>query len=106
MGVTVQQAVEGLVKAGADIVGSNCGNGIKNMLKIAEEFIKYSPLPVSIRSNAGLPELKDGTAYFPETPKFMSEWSMELKKMGVKIIGGCCGTTPEHIAAIKKRVEN
>jgi 5-methyltetrahydrofolate--homocysteine methyltransferase len=106
MGVTIEQAVKGLADAGADILGSNCGNGIQNMLKIAEEFIKHSSVPISIRSNAGLPELKNGTAYYPETPDFMSEWCKELKKIGVKIIGGCCGTTPEHIAAIKKIVLN
>lgn len=106
MGVSVKQAAKGLTDAGADILGSNCGNGIQNMLKIAEEFIKHSPLPISIRSNAGLPELKNGTASYPESPEFMSEWCKELKKIGVKIIGGCCGTTPQHIAAIKKIVLN
>jgi 5-methyltetrahydrofolate--homocysteine methyltransferase len=101
MGVTIEQAAKRLQDAGADIVGSNCGNGIANMIKIAEEFKKHTTLPVIIRSNAGLPFLQNGKAVFPETPEFMAEQSRELIKHGVKIIGGCCGTTPEHITALK-----
>jgi len=102
MGTTVVQAAEGLAAAGADVVGSNCGNGILNMVKIAEEFTKHTALPIIIQSNAGLPVLKDGMSVFPDSPEFMAEKSRDLKKIGVKIIGGCCGTTPEHIFAIKK----
>jgi 5-methyltetrahydrofolate--homocysteine methyltransferase len=104
MGVSIEQAAKGLADAGADILGSNCGNGIANMVKIAGEFKKNTTLPIIIRSNAGLPILKDGIAIFPETSEFMAEKSLALLKTGVKIIGGCCGTTPEHIAAIKKMV--
>jgi len=105
MGVSIQQAVEGLSEAGADIVGSNCGNGIENMLKIAAEFAEHSSLPLLIQSNAGLPELKDGKAVYSEKPEFMAEESMKLVDCGVRIIGGCCGTTPEHIAALRKRID-
>lgn len=104
MGTTVAQAAEGLAAAGADVVGSNCGNGILNMVKIAEEFAKHTALPIIIQSNAGIPVLKDGISVFPESPEFMAEKSRDLKKTGVKIIGGCCGTTPEHIFAMKKAV--
>ncbi len=104
MGTTVAQAAEGLAAAGAGVVGSNCGNGILNMVKIAEEFAKHTTLPIIIQSNAGIPALKDGMSVFPESPEFMAEKSLALKKLGVKIIGGCCGTTPEHIFAIKKAV--
>lgn len=105
MGVSVQQAVAGLTEAGADIIGSNCGNGIENMVKIAAEFARHSDFPLLIQSNAGLPELKDGLAVYAETPDFMAEQSLKLVDCGVKIIGGCCGTTPKHIAAIRKRVD-
>jgi 5-methyltetrahydrofolate--homocysteine methyltransferase len=104
MGVSIEQAAKGLADAGADILGSNCGNGIANMIKIAEEFKKHTTLSIIIRSNAGLPILKDGIAIFPETSEFIAEKGHELLNTGVKIIGGCCGTTPEHIAAIKKMV--
>ncbi len=102
MGVNIEKATKELEAAGADIIGSNCGNGIENMIEIAKEFKKYSTLPLIIQSNAGLPEIKDDTAVYPETPAFMAEKSKELAAVGVSIIGGCCGTTPEHIRAISK----
>ncbi|MBI4811109.1 MAG: homocysteine S-methyltransferase family protein [Ignavibacteriales bacterium] len=101
MGVTIEQTIKGLTEAGADIIGSNCGNGMENMIKIAREFNKHSTLPIIIQSNAGLPVMKDEVLTYPETPDFMANKSKELVEAGVKIIGGCCGTTPEHIAAIK-----
>ncbi len=104
MGVSVRQAVEGLAEAGADIVGSNCGNGIENMILIAREFKQHSSVPIIIQSNAGLPEMKDGALVYPETPEFMAEKCRELVDMGVSIIGGCCGTTPEHIRAMKAMI--
>ena len=106
MGATVPQAARELVEAGADAVGSNCGNGIQNMIKIAEEFAKCSALPIIIQSNAGIPSVRDGVTVFPESPAFMAEKSKELKRIGVKIIGGCCGTTPEHILAIRKALRD
>lgn len=105
MGVSVEQAIKGLVEAGADIVGSNCGNGIENMVRIASEFSAQTDIPLLIQSNAGLPELKDGVAVYSESPEFMAEQCLKLIDCGVKIIGGCCGTTPEHIAAIRHRVD-
>jgi 5-methyltetrahydrofolate--homocysteine methyltransferase len=105
MGVTVMQAARDLAAAGADIVGSNCGNGIENMVRIAAEFRKHSALPLLIQSNAGLPETtRDGLVY-PESPEFMAAACPELVAFGVGIIGGCCGTTPEHVAAIRKTVD-
>jgi 5-methyltetrahydrofolate--homocysteine methyltransferase len=104
MGVTIEQASKELKAAGADIIGSNCGNGIANMVKIAEEFKKQTELPISIRSNAGLPYIKDGYIAYPETPEFMAEHANKLIRLGVKIIGGCCGTRPEHIAALRKLI--
>jgi 5-methyltetrahydrofolate--homocysteine methyltransferase len=104
MGTSIEQAAEGLTKAGANIIGSNCGNGILNMIKIAEKFVKNTALPVIIQSNAGIPSLKDGMPMYPESPEFMAEQSRALLTMGVKIIGGCCGTTPEHVAAMRRVV--
>lgn len=101
MGVTIGKAAAGLEKAGADIIGSNCGNGIENMIKIAHEFKKVSSIPLIIQSNAGLPELKDNVPVYPETPEFWAEKAKELLKAGVSIIGGCCGTTPAHIKAVR-----
>lgn len=102
MGTSIDQAVEGLTDAGADLIGSNCGNGILNMIEIAKEFLKKSSLPVVIQSNAGIPKIEDGVAVYPETPEFMAEQSRSMLKLGVKIIGGCCGTTPEHVVAMRR----
>ena len=90
----------------ADVIGSNCGNGIENMIKIAGEFKKTTSLPVIIQSNAGLPVMKGETPVYTETPEFMAEGCKELVRMGVNIIGGCCGTTPEHIAAFRKVIDD
>jgi len=106
MGNSAAEAATQLQEAGADIIGSNCGNGIDNMVLIAEEFSRASELPIIIQSNAGLPELVSGEMVYPETPAVFAEKVHMLKEAGVSIIGGCCGTTPEHIRAIRKAVED
>ena len=105
MGVTIEQAAQQLEKEGADIIGSNCGNGIENMIEIGKEFRKYSSLPLIIQSNAGIPRMRDNKPKYPESPEFMAEKAKELILAGVSIIGGCCGTTPEHIKALRKMVD-
>ena len=105
MGVNVEKAASELEAAGADIIGSNCGNGIENMILVAKEFKKFTSLPLIIQANAGLPTIKDDIVVYPETPEFMAEKSKELAAIGVSIIGGCCGTTPEHIRAIGEAVK-
>jgi 5-methyltetrahydrofolate--homocysteine methyltransferase len=105
MGNSIDDAVNGLPEAGADILGSNCGNGIENMILISREFRKRTLSPLLIQSNAGLPELKNNVPVYPETPDFMAEKSKELLAAGVSIIGGCCGTTPDHIRAIRKMLK-
>jgi len=104
MGTNTEMAVKELIDAGADIVGSNCGNGIENMILIAEEFRKFSSVPVMIQSNAGLPLLDGDNVVYPETPEFMAEQCKKLLDIGVNIIGGCCGTTPDHVSAMAKVV--
>jgi 5-methyltetrahydrofolate--homocysteine methyltransferase len=105
MGVSIKQAAAELEKAGADIIGSNCGHGIETMLEVAREFKAVSRLPIIIQSNAGLPELVNGKPVYRETPEFMADKALQLAEMGVAVIGGCCGTTPAHIAAIRKMVD-
>jgi len=106
MGVGLDQAVKRLTEAGVDVIGSNCGNGIEKMIEIARDFSTYTKLPLIIQSNAGLPEIIDGEVTYNETPEFMAEKAEELLDIGVSIIGGCCGTTPEHIRAIRNMVDN
>mgnify|MGYP001819821818 CR=1 FL=1 len=105
MGTTVAQACTTLVEAGADAVGSNCGNGIDTMIEIAAEFTWHASVPVLILSNAGLPENRAGELVYPESPEYMADRVAELIALGVGLIGGCCGTTPDHIRAIRAAID-
>lgn len=102
MGVSVEDAARELSAAGADILGSNCGYGIEHLTGIAAEFRKHTKMPLQIRPNAGLPELKADGPVYTETPEFMAERLGRLLECGVNIVGGCCGTTPEHIVAMRE----
>ena len=106
MGVGIPNAAAGLRDAGADVVGSNCGNGILNMIEIARAFRQCSDLPLIIQSNAGLPSATNGVLTYDETPAFTADKACELLEIGASIIGGCCGTTPEHIKAIRETVDS
>jgi 5-methyltetrahydrofolate--homocysteine methyltransferase len=101
MGNTIPQAAAALTDAGADMVGTNCGNGIENMVAIAREFRQATKMPLVVRPNAGLPEIRDGATFYPETPEFMASLLPQLLDIGVAIVGGCCGTTPVHIRAFR-----
>lgn len=105
MGNDVPTAASGLIDAGADIVGSNCGNGIENMVSIAQGFHEVTDRPLLIQANAGLPQLKGDRAVYPEDPAFMASKLPDLIAAGVRIIGGCCGTTPEHIKAFRAAID-
>ena len=101
MGVDVPTAAAGLLEAGANLVGSNCGNGIENMVAIARAFRACTDAPMLIQSNAGLPEMVNGEVVYGEAPEFMASHAAELLKIGVQVVGGCCGTTPAHIRALR-----
>lgn len=106
MGVSVAQAAAGLTGAGADAVGANCGNGIEHMVAIARELRRHTRAPLVIQPNAGLPRSEGGTTVYDETPAFMAGRARDLLPLGVSIIGGCCGTTPAHIAALRAMVDD
>ena len=105
MGVTPERAVKESFDAGAHITGANCGNGIEVMVELATELRRATGGYLLVQSNAGLPELKDGEVIYPETPEFMAERFKVLSELGVNIIGGCCGTGPEHISALVAAVK-
>jgi 5-methyltetrahydrofolate--homocysteine methyltransferase len=107
MGVTPAQMAREIAEAGADIIGANCGNGIENMIGIVKEIRTINKeIPILIHANAGAPLYKDGRTLFPETPEHMAGFVHELILAGANIIGGCCGTTPEHIRRIADIVRN
>lgn len=105
MGNDIPTVVNELVAACADVVGSNCGQGSEGMLAVAGEFARSTDLPLLIQANAGLPELVDGAVHYPETPAFMAAALPGLLDAGVKIVGGCCGTTPAHIAELRRALD-
>jgi 5-methyltetrahydrofolate--homocysteine methyltransferase len=102
MGVTPERAVKGLHEAGADAVGANCGNGIDVMVELAREVRGAADGPMLVHSNAGIPTIKDGEIVYPESPDFMAERFKVLAEVGINILGGCCGTGPDHIRALVK----
>lgn len=104
-GLTPEKAVEGLQEAGADVVGANCGEGIDRMLEIATRMRAVTDGNLVIQSNAGIPTLVKGETCYLETPEFMAERYKKLAKLPVNVLGGCCGTTPEHIKALAQAVK-
>ena len=106
MGVSPGEATRAAMEAGADIIGTNCGNGFERMIDIVKEIRTTVPdIPVLVHANAGLPKNIDGMDVFPDTPEQMASLVPDLVDAGANIIGGCCGTTPDHIRAIKQAVE-
>ena len=83
-----------------DALGINCGMGPEQMLPVVEEYIKYSSLPVIVKPNAGLPKQRDGHTYFDVSPEEFAGYMGKIVSMGACVIGGCCGTTPDHIQAM------
>jgi len=100
MGVRPEQAAAALTDAGADIVGSNCGNGIAGMIEVARGFRAATDLPLWLKPNAGMPRLVGDKTVFPESPDEMAGKVAALVEAGANFVGGCCGTTPAHIRAM------
>ena len=103
MGTSPSEFAHAVIAAGADIIGTNCGNGSERMVEIIKEIRQAAPdIPILVHSNAGLPKYIDGADIFPESPDEMASFVPVLIKAGANIIGGCCGSTPEHITRIKE----
>ncbi len=107
MGVSPADMAANCLAAGADIIGANCGHGFRQMIDVVKEIRKAAPkAPILVHANAGLPVSRDGVDVFPDTPEMMAEFVPALIEAGANIIGGCCGTTPAHIAAIVQAVNS
>jgi len=107
MGISPAEMTETLVEAGAAIIGANCGNGIADMIGIVKEIRKVNAeVPILIHANAGMPQYCDGETTFPETPSDMAGRVKEIIDAGANIIGGCCGTTPDHIFKVHQVVKS
>lgn len=104
MGTTVEQAAAALAEAGADVVGSNCGQGVEGFVGIARRLRAATDRPLWIKANAGLPEVVEGRTVYRTTPEEFAAVVPELVAAGAGFIGGCCGTTPDFVAAVKQRL--
>jgi 5-methyltetrahydrofolate--homocysteine methyltransferase len=107
MGTTPAEMAQAILDAGADIIGTNCGNGSERMINIVRELRSAAPdTPILVHANAGMPVNVDGKDVFPEQPDDTAGFVRKLVEAGTNIIGGCCGTTPDHIRAIKNIVNS
>ena len=98
-------AVVVLQSLGADAIGVNCSTGPEQMIPIVELMREVALIPILAKPNAGLPELIEEETVYKMTPEEFAEAGKMLVKAGAQIVGGCCGTTPEHIAALKQAVK-
>lgn len=89
-----------------DAIGMNCSLGPKQMLSVAEDYIKYSSLPVIVNPNAGMPRSVNGKTVFDVDPQEFSDYGVKMAKMGVSVLGGCCGTTPEYIKLLTQKTKD
>ena len=106
MGNTPGDLARTAVEYGADAVGANCGVGPDNYVKVAELLRAATRLPIWIKPNAGLPEIaRDGQTVFPMGPDEFASYVPKLIAAGANFIGGCCGTTPDHIRALRAAVD-
>jgi 5-methyltetrahydrofolate--homocysteine methyltransferase len=106
MGVRPEQFAQAMSALGADVIGANCGTGPKHMISIVEHLRAASDLPIIAMPNAGMPVLENGETVFKATPAEMASTVQELIAAGARIVGGCCGTIPAHISAMKNTLNN
>jgi len=109
MGVKPTDVVKTYQEKGAALVGANCGTTLENMEKIIREYSETAPgFPLWVKPNAGLPhmDIKTDTAIYDVTPEEMGEFAKKYVALGARVVGGCCGSTPEHVAGIVKAVKN
>lgn len=103
-GVDIYTALQGLADAGADVVGTNCGRGVSQVLHIVEEFGAQSHAMLSAFPNAGFPEYVAGRVMYLASPEYMASMAERMVEAGANLVGGCCGTGPREIAAIADRL--
>lgn len=105
MGTTIADAVAIAIDAGADVVGSNCGTSLSlnDYLDLADELVSAAgKTPVILQPNAGSPRQQDGKLVYDATPRDFAALVPAFLKTGLRVFGGCCGTTPEHLAAARE----
>ncbi len=106
MGVKPAQAVEALYNLGIVVLGANCGNGPDEIERVVSEMTAVKPAGVYLvaQSNAGLPKWANKQVHYDGTPEVMADYALKMRALGVNVVGACCGSTPEHIRAMREAV--
>jgi len=104
MGNTPEQVAQALTEGGADVIGANCGQGIAGFIPICKRLRAATDRPLWMKPNAGLPTMVEGHAVYNATPEEFAGRIAELLKAGASFLGGCCGTRPEFIEAIRRQL--
>ncbi|HEY0309241.1 MAG TPA: bifunctional homocysteine S-methyltransferase/methylenetetrahydrofolate reductase, partial [Acidobacteriaceae bacterium] len=100
-GTSAEVAAQRLADVGADVIGANCSSGPATVLTVIERMRAVTALPLMAMPNAGLPQTVDGRNIYMSTPEFMASYARKFVRAGASLVGGCCGTTPSHIRAMK-----
>jgi len=106
MGCDILTMMDKLIPVGADVIGANCGKGMYDMLEIISELRKLTPHPLLAQSNAGIPEWDGEKNIYRETPQQRAISVQKLLQFDINVVGGCCGTTPEHIKTTRDVVDH
>ncbi len=104
-GISPEKAVKVLFQEGADGVGANCGSGLETLYKVISQMRTMTGAPLLVKPNAGIPYIENNRIIYPATPQEMAEYTEKFIQLKVNIIGGCCGTTSEHIRAMAKIIK-
>ena len=106
MGVKPADVLKRYTEKGAAMIGANCGTTLENMEKVIQEYVAAgASIPLWVKPNAGQPHLVDGVTTFDVTPEQMAEYAKKYVSLGARVVGGCCGNMPSHIAAIARAVK-
>jgi len=105
-GYAIQEAFDQAIQEGADVVGFNCRVGPYGIMRAMDKLQGTQSVPMSVFPNAGIPDLVDGRVEFMATPEYFAESALQFASRGMRIVGGCCGTTPEHVAAMAKALRD
>lgn len=102
MGYDIDTVVHSLEEMGVDALGVNCSVGPEDIIPIVSKMLKLTRLPLIVQPNAGLPEMRNGNIYYEMTPERFANYMKTMADMGVKFLGGCCGTDPDYIKEINR----
>ena len=107
LGETPAQVARALADLGVDVIGVNCSGGPAQLLRLLQQMHRAAPdAPLSVVPNAGWPEMVGGRVMYPATPDYFGDYALAFKEAGACLIGGCCGTTPEHVLAMRSALDN